>query len=91
MEKKDAHLEKFKSAITSTIKSISKKKDFEIHFGKTVSNNKKNINLPEIKELDSLKDYIHIRAKADSEALRLKYSNEDIFNKYTPNGKNSLT
>ncbi len=90
MEKKDAHLEKFKSAITSTIKSISKKKDFEIHFGKTVSNNKKNINLPEIKELDSLKDYIHIRAKADSEALRLKYSNEDIFNKYTPNGKNSL-
>ena len=49
MEKKDAHLEKFKSAITSTIKSISKKKDFEIHFGKTVSNNKKNI-APTVKD-----------------------------------------
>ena len=28
-----------------------------------------------------------MRAKADSEALRLKYSNEDIFNTYKPKGK----
>ena len=87
MEKKDTHLENFKQALISTIKSISEKNDCEVSFGKQASKNYNNVNLPEIKKLEHFQDFLTMRAKADSEALRLKYSNEDIFNTYKPKGK----
>ena len=87
MEKKDTHLENFKQALTSTIKSISEKNDCEVSFGKQASKDYNNVNLPEIKKLEHFQDFLTMRAKADSEALRLKYSNEDIFNTYKPKGK----
>ena len=87
MEKKDTHLENFKQALISTIKSISEKNDCEISFGKQASKDYNNVNLPEIKKLEHFQDFLTMRAKADSEALRLKYSNEDIFNTYKPKGK----
>ncbi len=87
MEKKDTHLENFKQALISTIKSISEKNDCEVSFGKQASKNYNNVNLPEIKKLEHFQDFLTMRAKADSEALRLKYSNEDIFNAYKPKGK----
>ena len=87
MEKKDTHLENFKQALISTIKSISEKNDCEVSFGKQESKNYNNVNLPEIKKLEHFQDFLTMRAKADSEALRLKYSNEDIFNTYKPKGK----
>jgi len=87
MEKKDTHLENFKQALISTIKSISEKNDCEVSFGKQTSKNYNNVNLPEIKKLEHFQDFLTMRAKADSEALRLKYSNEDIFNTYKPKGK----
>ena len=37
--------------------------------------------------MEHFQDFLTMRAKADSEALRLKYSNEDIFNTYKPKGK----
>ena len=82
MQKKETHLEVFKNALTSTVKSISEKKNCEITFGKQTSNvnNKNEINLPEIDKLEDIKDYSIFRAIADSEALRLKYSNSDIYN-----------
>jgi len=87
MEKKDTHLENFKQALISTIKSISEKNDCEVSFGKQTSKDYNNVNLPEIKKLEHFQDFLTMRAKADSEALRLKYSNEDIFNTYKPKGK----
>ena len=87
MEKKDNHLENFKQALISTIKSISEKNDCEVSFGKQASKDYNNVNLPEIKKLEHFQDFLTMRAKADSEALRLKYSNEDIFNTYKPKGK----
>ena len=87
MEKKDTHLENFKQALISTIKSISEKNDCEVSFGKQASKNYNDVNLPEIKKLEHFQDFLTMRAKADSEALRLKYSNEDIFNTYKPKGK----
>jgi len=45
--------------------------------------------LPDIKALDNPQDYKVYRAKADSEALRLRYSNIDIFNSYKPKGENA--
>ena len=87
MEKKDARLADFKQALISTIKSISEKNDFEISFGKQASKDFKNVYLPDIKKLENFYDFVTIRAKADSEALRLKYSNNDIFNAYKPKGK----
>ena len=79
MQKKEDRLEVFKSALISTIKSISEKKDCEIKFGKSSLENssKKAVNLPELNRINSVKDFSLIRAKADSEALRLKYSNND--------------
>ena len=90
MEKKENRLEVFKSALISTIKSISEKKDCEIKFGKSsLGDNKKVVNLPELNRIDSVKDFSLIRAKADSEALRLKYSDNEIFEKYKPKGEMS--
>ena len=87
MEKKDTLLENFKQALTSTIKSISEKNDCEVSFGKQASKDYNNVSLPEIKKLQHFQDFLTMRAKADSEALRLKYSNENIFNTYKPKGK----
>ncbi|MAV56553.1 MAG: cobalamin biosynthesis protein CobT [Candidatus Pelagibacter sp.] len=91
MQKKENHIEVFKNALSSTIKSISRKKDFEIKFGKqtTTTNSEKIVNLPELNKLDNINDYSFYRAIADSEALRLKYSNNQIYEKFKPKGEMS--
>ena len=80
MEKKDLHLQDFKQALVSTIKSISETSDCNINFGKQIKKDDKNAYLPEISKLEKIQDYLKYRAKADSEALRLKYSSSKIFN-----------
>ena len=82
MQKKEDRLEVFKSALISTVKSISKKKDCEVKFGKppNLKDSNKIVNLPDFSKVDNINDFSLIRAKADSEALRLKYSNIEIFN-----------
>ncbi len=89
MEKKDIHLQNFKLALTSTVKSISEISDCNVSFGEQSKKDNKNIYLPDIKALDNPQDYKVYRAKADSEALRLRYSNIDIFNSYKPKGENA--
>ena len=89
MEKKDIHLENFKQALTSTIKSISEISDCNISFGQQNKKDTKSANLPEINKLEKLQDYFILRALADSEALRLKYSSIDIFNAFRPRGDNA--
>ena len=89
MQKKESRLEFFKSAIISTVKSISKKKNCEVKFGKSTNqtSSEKFINLPEINKLETINDFLLFRAKADSEALRLKYSDKDIFERHKPKGE----
>ena len=87
MKKEENFLEDFKRALISTIKSISQQKDCEIKFGSPDKVSDKNVNLPEIKRLENLGDIVNFRAIADSEALRLKYSNKEIFELHKPKGK----
>ena len=90
MEKKDLHLENFKQALASTIKSISEINDCNISFGEKLKKDNKNVNLPEIKKLKKFKDFLSVRAIADSEALRLKYSDIKTFDLHKPSGDNAL-
>ncbi len=84
MEKKEEFLEKFKTAIASTAKSISSIEDVEVVFGnQNLDKNKLTIRLP---ELDSVVNYTKTRALADSEALKIRYSNEKILKTYEPTG-----
>ncbi len=86
MKKEENFLEDFKRALISTIKSISQNNDCEIKFGNPDKVTEKNINLPDIKNLENLDHIINVRATADSEALRLKYSNKEIYDLYKPKG-----
>ena len=87
MEKKTDILENFKIAITSTIKSISGNQEVEVVFGNKSNKYKKNIiKLPEIVNPNNELDYIKTRAIADSEALRIKCSNPEIYKSYEPEG-----
>ena len=91
MEKKDNYyLENFKQALVSTIKSISEMSDCNVTFGEQISKDYKSVRLPEIKKLEKFQDFLSIRATADSEALRLRYSNIEIFNNFKPRGSNAL-
>ena len=90
MEKKNIHLENFKEAITSTVRSISEIEDCKVIFGDQAKSSNNSANLPEIKKLESIKDYFFLRATADSEALRLKYSNIETFNNFKPKGNKAL-
>ncbi len=87
MEKKTEIIENFKKAITSTIKSIAGDECIEVIFGKEVNTqNKKTISLPNLENIDNKIDYIKTRALADSEALRLKCSDVNIYNTFEPQG-----
>jgi len=87
MEKKVENLENFKKAITSTIKSIIGDQNIDVTFGKEET--KKNINiinLPNVQSEDNKIDYIKTRALADSEALKLRCSDINIYNSFEPKG-----
>ena len=90
MEKKTEELENFKKAIISTVKSIIGDEHVEVIFGDAISKkNEKTINLPSLKNIDNKIDYMKTRALADSEALRLKCSDINIYNSFEPQGNTS--
>jgi len=87
MEKKLENLENFKKAITSTIKSIVGDQNIDVIFGN--ENSKKNINiinLPVAQSIDNKINYIKTRALADSEALKLRCSDKNLYNSFEPKG-----
>ena len=87
MEKKTEILENFKIAITSTVKSIVGDQNIEVTFGNEIKKkNSKTINLPSLKNINNINDYIKVRALADSEALKLKCSDRNIYNSFEPQG-----
>jgi cobaltochelatase CobT len=81
-EKKVEH---FKIAISSTIKAISKKKELNIFFTETPAKELDKINLPKV-NFKSNSDFDYIRALSDSEALRIRHSNEKTYKKNEPSG-----
>ena len=87
METKAENVENFKKAITSTIKSIIGDQNIDVTFGNEVA--KKNtsiINLPSIQSVDNKIDYIKTRALADTEALKLRCSDVNVYSSFEPQG-----
>ena len=88
MNKEEARKEKFKLAITSTIKVISGKEKIEINFGDRNSNLKNSIFF-QLDNLKNLEDFTKIRAETDSRALKIRYSNKKIYEKNLPTNSTS--
>ena len=85
MNKEDNLKEKFKQALISTIKVISDEYRIKTELKKNLRS--KNYNFFELDNLNSKQDYIKLRAETDSEALKRKFSNKEIYQKNLP--KNS--
>ena len=86
MDEQDIIKERFKTAISSAVKAISGNFDLEIKFGKNAETKKNSLSLPEVANLRKLQDFINLRAFADSEALKIKYTDEKIYLDNEPNG-----
>ncbi len=87
MEKKTEILENFKTAIGSTVKSLSNSENVEVSFGNQNTQSSNNlIKLPDIQQLNNKINYNQIRALADSKSLRLRFSNEKTYKTYEPDG-----
>ncbi len=87
MDKKLEILENFKTAISSTVKSLSNSENVEISFGNKNLESKNNvIKLPEIKQINNKINYSQIRAVADSKSLKVRFSDNLIFKLYEPDG-----
>ena len=86
MDERELLKKKFKSAISSTVKAISENFDLDIKFGNNTSSKENSLNLPEITNLKREQDFINLRAFADSEALKIKYTNKKIYLDNEPNG-----
>ena len=82
MGKENNIKEKFKLALISTANAISDDFSFEKH----KVNNKK-IDLFELEKLETRHDFIKYRAESDSNALKKKFSNTEVYKKNLP--KNS--
>ena len=86
MDEKEILKEKFKSAISSAVKAISENFDLQIKFNNNTDSSKNSLNLPEIVNLKNLQDFTNLRAFADSEALKIKYTNKKIYLQNEPKG-----
>ena len=86
MNKKEDNLkEKFRQALISTVKVISEDYKLEKEINKNFSS--KNYSFFEFDNLNTKEDYIKLRAETDSEALKRKFSNKEIYQENLP--KNS--
>ncbi len=87
MDTKKEKLEDFKTAISSTVKSLSNSQKVEVLFGnQTIKSNQNSIKLPDLNYLGNKVNFEEIRAIADSKSLNLRFSNKKIFEKYQPDG-----
>ena len=81
--KKDQNIkEKFKQALISTIKVISD--DFKVDPKIKKDSNSNNFDFIEVENLENKQNYIKLRAEADSEALKIKFSDKETYNKNIP-------
>ena len=87
MEKKSEIIENFKTAIGSTVKSLSNFENVEVSFGNQNPQSKNTlINLPEVQQINNKINYNQVRALADSKSLRLRFSNNKVFKSHMPEG-----
>ena len=87
MNNKKEKLENFKTAISSTVRSISNSKKVEVSFGNQISNSDNStIKLPELNQINDKLNFEEIRAIADSKSLNLRFSNSKTYKKYEPKG-----
>ena len=84
MDEQEILKEKFKSAVSSTVKAISENFELDVKFDNSSSANENSLNLPEIVELKKLQDFTNLRARADSEALKIKYTDKKIYLRNEP-------
>ena len=85
MQKKNQNLEDFKTALSSTVRSISNNQKLEVAFGsvdKVEDGNKVILQDIDINHINYLKS----RAEADSISLKVKYCNNDILKSFEPKG-----
>jgi len=87
VEKKSEIIENFKTAIGSTVKSLSNFENVEVSFGNQNPQSKNTlINLPEVQQINNKINYNQVRALADSKSLRLRFSNNKVFKSHMPEG-----
>jgi len=86
MDERELLKERFKSAVSSAVKAISENFNLEIKFTNNSTSKENSLNLPEISSLKRLQDFTNLRAFADSEALKIKYNDKNIYLKNEPNG-----
>ena len=79
MDEKEILKERFKSAVSSAVKVISENFELEVKFGNNTTSKENSLNLPEIISLKNLQDFTNLRAFADSEALKIKYTDKKIY------------
>ncbi len=87
MNKKEENFkEKFKQALISTAKVIAD--DYLINpKNKNKNLSSKNLDFFELDNLTNKHDFIRLRAESDSEALKKKFSNKDVYKKNIPQKK----
>ena len=87
VENKKEQLEDFKTAISSTVRSLSNLQKIEVSFGNQISKNDENsIKLPDIVHDQKKFNFEAIRAIADSKSLSIRFSDKEILKKYEPKG-----
>ncbi len=87
MNTKKEKLEDFKTAISSTVRSLSNSQKIEVSFGNQPSQSKyKTIQLPNIHHANNKINFEEIRAIADSKSLKFRFSNNKILKNYEPKG-----
>ena len=87
MENKKEKIADFKTAISSTVRSLSNSEKIEVSFGNDASKSGTNsIKLPELSPINNKLNYNQIRAIADSKSLRHRFSDPKTFKQYEPDG-----
>ena len=87
MENKKEKIEDFKTAISSTVKSLSNSEKIEVIFGnQNTSADKNSIRLPDLEKINDTLNYKQVRAIADSKSLKYRFSNSKIFEQFEPEG-----
>ena len=87
MENKKEKIETFKTAISSTVRTLSNSEKIEVSFGNQISKSEKNsIRLPDLEFNQNKINFDEIRAVADSKSLKLRLSNNKTLKKFEPEG-----
>ncbi len=87
VENKKGKIADFKTAISSTVRSLSNSEKIEVSFGNESSKAGGNsIKLPELTPTNNKLNYNQIRAIADSKSLRHRFSDPKTFKQYEPDG-----